>query len=380
MTVHIQIRNGTAAEWTAANPVLLLGEMGIENDTTKIKIGTGVTAWTSLPYAASGTAGPTGPEGPPGEDGAPGAAGEPGTVPPEGYPGRLLVVQSGASYPSYPTLYKEFLGSATPPSTGLLAGDLWTQAGGSSAVSATGFTHQDTNPSTTQTTWTMPSTATAGKVAVWIVTMGSSFSSQTVTMTVDGVTINPITTKISQSGFSTHIYAMAGGTGCASKTAVFAWTGGSSCRGNVSGMVISGLSSATPAYSSASAVVTGTSVTAPTITSCVAGTVEVSAACGETGVATGIADIATPSGLTIVQETYYTPTSLYQASALAINTTPLAATGSIGNRVWNYYDPTPAAKAAAQGGGAFTLGFPVSGGSAARFIYDGASWATGPGL
>ena len=44
MPVKIQIRNGTAAEWTTANPVLLLGEMGIENDTTKMKVGNGVTA------------------------------------------------------------------------------------------------------------------------------------------------------------------------------------------------------------------------------------------------------------------------------------------------------------------------------------------------
>jgi hypothetical protein len=43
-------RRDTAANWTSANPTLLAGEIGIESDTNKIKIGTGSTAWTSLTY------------------------------------------------------------------------------------------------------------------------------------------------------------------------------------------------------------------------------------------------------------------------------------------------------------------------------------------
>lgn len=35
----IQLRNDTAANWAAVNPVLLKGEIGIEIDTRKIKIG-----------------------------------------------------------------------------------------------------------------------------------------------------------------------------------------------------------------------------------------------------------------------------------------------------------------------------------------------------
>lgn len=50
-TVRIQIRRGTAAQWTAANPTLAAGEMGVETDTRKTKIGTGSTAWTALAYA-----------------------------------------------------------------------------------------------------------------------------------------------------------------------------------------------------------------------------------------------------------------------------------------------------------------------------------------
>lgn len=46
----IQLRNDTAANWKAANPVLLKGEVGIENDTRKIKIGNGISTWSALKY------------------------------------------------------------------------------------------------------------------------------------------------------------------------------------------------------------------------------------------------------------------------------------------------------------------------------------------
>ena len=38
-------KNKTAAQWSAANPVLLAGEIGIESDTRKFKFGDGATAW-----------------------------------------------------------------------------------------------------------------------------------------------------------------------------------------------------------------------------------------------------------------------------------------------------------------------------------------------
>jgi hypothetical protein len=50
MPVQIQLRRDTAADWISTNPVLALGEIGIETDTVKIKIGDGSTAWNSLPY------------------------------------------------------------------------------------------------------------------------------------------------------------------------------------------------------------------------------------------------------------------------------------------------------------------------------------------
>ncbi len=47
-----QFRRGTAAEWTAANPTLADGELGLERDTRFYKIGDGTTAWNSLAYAS----------------------------------------------------------------------------------------------------------------------------------------------------------------------------------------------------------------------------------------------------------------------------------------------------------------------------------------
>ena len=48
----IQLRNDTAANWKAANPVLLKGELGIEIDTRKLKIGDGISPWTGLKYVS----------------------------------------------------------------------------------------------------------------------------------------------------------------------------------------------------------------------------------------------------------------------------------------------------------------------------------------
>lgn len=50
MAFQIQVRRGTASEWTSANPTLQDGEFGYESDTGKIKIGNGTTAWASRPY------------------------------------------------------------------------------------------------------------------------------------------------------------------------------------------------------------------------------------------------------------------------------------------------------------------------------------------
>lgn len=53
---QLKCRHDTAANWTAKNPVLLDGELGVETDTTFFKIGDGATAWTSLKYVTSKSA------------------------------------------------------------------------------------------------------------------------------------------------------------------------------------------------------------------------------------------------------------------------------------------------------------------------------------
>ena len=56
---RFQVRADTAANWTSANPTLLLNEIGIETDTKKLKMGDGTTAWASLAYFPSIVAGGT---------------------------------------------------------------------------------------------------------------------------------------------------------------------------------------------------------------------------------------------------------------------------------------------------------------------------------
>lgn len=50
MAVQIQLRNDQSANWTSVNPILAQGEIGVEIDTNKMKIGVGNVAWNDLPY------------------------------------------------------------------------------------------------------------------------------------------------------------------------------------------------------------------------------------------------------------------------------------------------------------------------------------------
>lgn len=47
---HLKGRRGTASAWASANPTPADGELCIETDTGKVKIGDGVTAYTALAY------------------------------------------------------------------------------------------------------------------------------------------------------------------------------------------------------------------------------------------------------------------------------------------------------------------------------------------
>jgi len=82
MASRIKIRKDTAAQWTAINPVLANGEMGIElGNPPRAKIGNGVLTWNLLGYieGPTGLTGLTGVVGERGATGAQGAAGINGT-------------------------------------------------------------------------------------------------------------------------------------------------------------------------------------------------------------------------------------------------------------------------------------------------------------
>lgn len=89
MTTRLQQRRDTAANWTSANPTLAAGEIGLETDTSKFKVGTGSATWTALAYGGiqgttgsqgtTGTTGSTGAQGTTGTNGAQGAQGAQGT-------------------------------------------------------------------------------------------------------------------------------------------------------------------------------------------------------------------------------------------------------------------------------------------------------------
>lgn len=48
--ITIKLRRGTATQWTTTNPILAEGEVGLELNTRKFKVGDGITAWNSLSY------------------------------------------------------------------------------------------------------------------------------------------------------------------------------------------------------------------------------------------------------------------------------------------------------------------------------------------
>jgi hypothetical protein len=63
MAVKIQFRRDSSSEWTTHNPLLSQGELGIETDTLKLKLGDGVRNWNALPYYTQGEAGTSGTSG-----------------------------------------------------------------------------------------------------------------------------------------------------------------------------------------------------------------------------------------------------------------------------------------------------------------------------
>jgi hypothetical protein len=51
--VRIQVRYDTASAWSAEAPLLRPGELGVETDTSRAKIGDGQRLWSELPYVGA---------------------------------------------------------------------------------------------------------------------------------------------------------------------------------------------------------------------------------------------------------------------------------------------------------------------------------------
>ena len=51
MAVRIQLRRDTLTNWSTNNPTLAEGEMGLEKDTGRWKVGNGLDTWNALPYS-----------------------------------------------------------------------------------------------------------------------------------------------------------------------------------------------------------------------------------------------------------------------------------------------------------------------------------------
>jgi hypothetical protein len=68
--LRFQFRRDLSNTWSTINPVLAQGELGLETDSTKFKLGDGTTEWNNLSYV-----GIQGPQGIPGIDGSDGSDG-----------------------------------------------------------------------------------------------------------------------------------------------------------------------------------------------------------------------------------------------------------------------------------------------------------------
>lgn len=50
LNARFTVRNDSAEKWESSNPILLKGEIGLENDTSQFKFGDGVTPWNELKH------------------------------------------------------------------------------------------------------------------------------------------------------------------------------------------------------------------------------------------------------------------------------------------------------------------------------------------
>ena len=107
--IRVQHKRMTASEWANSSLVLLDGELGVESDTGKVKVGNGRDLFSALQYLTGpkgdkgergeqgpkGAQGPVGPAGPIGPQGPTGPAGTQGLKGDTGEPGQNIINQNG---------------------------------------------------------------------------------------------------------------------------------------------------------------------------------------------------------------------------------------------------------------------------------------------
>lgn len=101
--IRVQHKRMTASEWADSSLILLDGEIGVESDTGKIKVGNGHDLYSALLYLTGpkgdrgerGPEGPKGPAGPIGPQGPTGPAGTQGLKGEAGEPGQNIINQNG---------------------------------------------------------------------------------------------------------------------------------------------------------------------------------------------------------------------------------------------------------------------------------------------
>ena len=224
--IQLQFRRDTASIWSANNPTLASGEMGIETDTSLFKIGNGTNDWNNLTYG--GLKGPTGHTGPTGPTGHTGPTGYTGSTGPSGQLNALtenfMLMGVNSNLNSNP-LYSydgTVFNSALAP--GLFAdcktiawnGSLWI-AGGTTPYqlghSADGVNWSGTLSDGTIFT-TVNSVIWTGTTSNWIA--GGSGPNQLAT-SVDGINWNPASTELQFTSVLTlawnNMVILAGGTG-----------------------------------------------------------------------------------------------------------------------------------------------------------------------
>jgi len=167
MATQIQLRNGTASAWTSANPTLAVGEMGVETDTGKFKVGTGSTAWNSLAYAAVGT------------------------VTSVGLSAPSIFTVTGSPVSSSGTLAISYSGTALPVANG---GTNATSAGITAFNNITGYTASGaTGTTSTNLVFSTTPTITNPTVTNYVETLYSANTSTAITVDLANGTVQNLT-------------------------------------------------------------------------------------------------------------------------------------------------------------------------------------------